>query len=585
MIKVRYVLLSLLLHSIAFSQTIPPDSVWTFAYDDGGDEFFYDALELEDGYLLCGEARAWNAMAGEALLVKLDFAGNVVWARRYGNAVPIKFTKLPSPGRVWGDRVNAAGQSVGGFKMHFDSAGNQLAFENFGSTPHPLFSIGSARTTYDGDDEGYTTVYSFRNTGDEVNRLFRFVCCGTSVNTFLTLGTGDLARDEDIFYDFAVCGETHNSVETGKDGLLVWRRSPEEPVPVIHRAEIGGVADDWFNALTGHPLPTPYVLCGGSRSYTNGSSDLWVVGTGSDGTVSWSRHFGGLSYEDGVEIVNSEDGGFIIAGNFSSEDVNFEQSDFWLLKVDENGDSAWSVLAGGEEADRCEGMIQTEHGFLLFGASQSFAVPGWDACAMLLAYVPDLAAAPSSLNFGPVQVGDSATRVLHLINTGSNTLTVTDIQGTDAYHASFSGPATIALGETLSVTTVFAPPSAGNHVDTLRIFSDAISGEKIVRCLGAGLAAHADDADLLPREFALHPPYPNPFNPSTSITFDLPRNSELTVEIYDVSGRLVRTMFAGSLPAGSHRMIFEADALATGLYFAALRAGEYHGVQKLMLVK
>ncbi len=577
--NMRYVLLSLLLSSISFSQSIPPDSVWTFAYDDGGDEFFYDALELEDGYLLCGRAGA------DALLLKIGRDGRVVWQQRFAFDQPRRFTKLPSVGRVWGEITNSTGTGQNIFKVHFDSLGRFVEEEVIGDEAAPLRVLAEATTTYSDDEEGYLLVYTSRVAGETENSIFRYECCGTVSNTQLTSGRGDLALAEDRHFDFAICGRTREQDSYSLDGLLVWRRYPEDPADLFRRAEYGGSEDDWFNDLTGQDGLTPYVLCGGSRSESNGSSDLWVMGVSDTGAVRWSRHFGGLSYEDGVEIVSSDDDGFIIAGNFSSEDIDFEQSDFWLLKVDENGDSVWSVLAGGEEADRCEGMIQTEHGFLLFGASQSFAVPGWDACAMLLAYVPDLAAAPSSLNFGPVQVGDSATRVLHLINTGSNTLTVTDIQGTDAYHANFNGPATIALGETLSVTTVFTPPSTGNHVDTLRIFSDAISGVKIVRCLGAGLVAHADDAGLLPRAFALHPPYPNPFNPGTSISFDLPRDSEMTMEIYDVSGRLVRTLFAGSLPAGSHRMVFEADALATGLYFAALRAGEYHGVQKLMLVK
>ena len=50
--------------SACLAQSFPPDSVWTFGFDDGGDEYFYDAIEVSDGFLLCGEAREWNAMAG-----------------------------------------------------------------------------------------------------------------------------------------------------------------------------------------------------------------------------------------------------------------------------------------------------------------------------------------------------------------------------------------------------------------------------------------------------------------------------------------------------------------------------------------
>lgn len=73
----------IILTTSCLAQPFPPDSVWTFAFDDGGDEYFYDAIEVSDGYLLCGEAREWNAMAGEALLVKIDRNGELVWERRY----------------------------------------------------------------------------------------------------------------------------------------------------------------------------------------------------------------------------------------------------------------------------------------------------------------------------------------------------------------------------------------------------------------------------------------------------------------------------------------------------------------------
>lgn len=571
--------------SVCLAQSFPPDSVWTFAFDDGGDEYFYDALEVEDGYLLCGEAREWNAMAGEALLVKVDREGELVWSRRYPDQLPSRFVSLPSDGRAWGEITNQGGQAVNVFRVVHDSLGNILEWEPRENIPQPLLSLGNARTTYPDDDEGYTIIYNSRDHGATENSIFRYVCCGTIINTVLATGTGDIAHSEDIFFDFAVCGETQNIGATGKDGLLLWRRYPDEPVDQIHRVEIGGTADDWFDDIIGQPQPIPYVLCGGTRSFSNGSADLWVTATDDSGETIWSHNYGGLSFEDGVEIVNASNSGFIIAGNFSSEDIEFEQSDFWLLKVEEDGDSVWSVVKGGDEADRCEGMIETENGFLLFGSSQSFAVPGWDGCAMLLAYVPDIAATPGSLNFGPVAVGDSSSRSLGLINTGSNVLTVTEISSTAKYHANFTGPATVEIGDTLHVPVVFTPQSVGTHVDTLHILSDAVSGVKNVRCLGAGTAADADDGSLLPKEFKLYPPYPNPFNPTTTIAFDVPKDAQVELTVFDVQGRIVTTLLEGNLSAGTHARDWTCSTCAGGVYFARLRTSEFEGIQKLLLVK
>jgi hypothetical protein len=95
-----------------------------------------------------------------------------------------------------------------------------------------------------------------------------------------------------------------------------------------------------------------------------------------------------------------------------------------------------------------------------------------------------------------------------------------------------------------------------------------------------------DPAELLqPLKFALHPPYPNPFNPSTVIGYQLSVDSIVNLVIYDVSGRKVAELINGWRKAGSHEVIFEASHLASGIYFAKINAGEYQAVQKLLLTK
>jgi hypothetical protein len=326
------------------------------------------------------------------------------------------------------------------------------------------------------------------------------------------------------------------------------------------------------------------VFVGQTRSLTNGTPDLWVV-KDFNNILLWSHTYGGLSTEEGVEIVNSSGSGFIIAGNFSSEDINFEQSDFWLLKVDENGDSVWSVLAGGEESDHCEGMIETQAGYLLFGNSMSFTAPGWDGCAMFLGYVPDLAVSPSQLNFGPAQVGDSTLRTLSLINSGSNILTVSEVIGNAVYHPHFPQWAQIEVGDTFDVEIYFAPSANGNYIDTLEVRSDAISGTKYIRVLGAGIGGSAAHDTPLPLEFRLHSAYPNPFNNSTQFTLDLPHATRVTLSVFDIQGRLQSTLNNSELPAGSHLFTFDVLNHAAGLYFLRATSSEFTATKKLVLLK
>jgi hypothetical protein len=94
-----------------------------------------------------------------------------------------------------------------------------------------------------------------------------------------------------------------------------------------------------------------------------------------------------------------------------------------------------------------------------------------------------------------------------------------------------------------------------------------------------------EDNPTAPTGFVLHQNYPNPFNPSTRISFDLPRNSQVRLEVFDVLGRRVSTLIDGERNAGSHAMIFKAGDLAGGVYIARLQAGDVMQSRKLLLLR
>ncbi len=89
----------------------------------------------------------------------------------------------------------------------------------------------------------------------------------------------------------------------------------------------------------------------------------------------------------------------------------------------------------------------------------------------------------------------------------------------------------------------------------------------------------------VPGVFALQPVYPNPFNPSTTLTFSLPYNSRVDFSLYDLAGNLVRGWTAGELAAGVHRSTVEARGLASGIYWLKMQAGSFSVSQKIVLLK
>jgi len=89
----------------------------------------------------------------------------------------------------------------------------------------------------------------------------------------------------------------------------------------------------------------------------------------------------------------------------------------------------------------------------------------------------------------------------------------------------------------------------------------------------------------VPTGFTLSPNYPNPFNASTTISYTLPKQSQATLDIYDILGRKVQTLYDGKQTSGEHSVIWNAEGFASGNYLYKLTAGEYEESSKMMLVK
>ena len=100
-----------------------------------------------------------------------------------------------------------------------------------------------------------------------------------------------------------------------------------------------------------------------------------------------------------------------------------------------------------------------------------------------------------------------------------------------------------------------------------------------------GSLGHVRSRDLQPRETALQTAYPNPFNPTTVIRFELASQRQVELKVYDVTGRLVRTLVSGVMAAGEHTVRFDGINLASGVYFCHLKAGSFAQTRKMVLLK
>jgi hypothetical protein len=124
--------------------------------------------------------------------------------------------------------------------------------------------------------------------------------------------------------------------------------------------------------------------------------------------------------------------------------------------------------------------------------------------------------------------------------------------------------------EMMTITSHFEPYQA-----RLFLLADTLS---IVNRL-------AEQHPVLPGVFHLSQNYPNPFNPQTTITYDLPMSARIKVEVYDLLGQKVATIFEGNQVAGTHSIRFEGERLASGVYIYRLQYNNKSLSKKMILLR
>ena len=130
----------------------------------------------------------------------------------------------------------------------------------------------------------------------------------------------------------------------------------------------------------------------------------------------------------------------------------------------------------------------------------------------------------------------------------------------------------------------FSPVDGWDQTSTITFEDVILAGENGTK-ISSSSSSYELDA-ILPITTSLNSSYPNPFNPTTTINYDLAANGHVSVVVYDVNGREIATLFNGVQEAGrDNKITWNASNQASGAYFLRMTAGNYTDTQKLMLVK
>jgi hypothetical protein len=198
-----------------------------------------------------------------------------------------------------------------------------------------------------------------------------------------------------------------------------------------------------------------------------------------------------------------------------------------------------------------------------------------------------------SLDFGAVMSSKVSTKEVVITNGTMNKLFIDSI--TTTFHQftlnKIVFPYMLNTSDTLRLSVNFVPDSVRLFYDTLNVYSNIQSGVAKIRLLGKGeKLTFIDHGNAeIPAQYSLSQNFPNPFNPTTNISFGLPLKSIVSVKIYDITGRLVAILIDKETTAGFYSLKFDGSNLTSGVYLYRMTAENgnsvYSETKRFILLK
>jgi len=296
--------------------------------------------------------------------------------------------------------------------------------------------------------------------------------------------------------------------------------------------------------------------------------------------IEWQKTIGGSEAEVLYSMQQTADGGYILGGQSTSgissdkTEANMGGWDYWIVKLDANGNIVWQNTIGGSGDDYIRSIQQTVDG-------------GYNAI-----YFVD--------NKNGWAVGDSGI-IIHTTD-GQNWTAQTNLSTNTLFDVFFlnalegwavgSGGSIIYTNNGGVIWSIVGTGLTSNSLTSLNFTSPTNgyvvgNGKTLIKY---GMPLATEDENAFPRSFELKQNYPNPFNPITTIHYTLPEESEVTISINNLLGKQVRQFTMSNQPLGIHSIQWngtdkQGNQVPAGIYFYQLKAGDFSDTKRLLLIK
>jgi hypothetical protein len=305
---------------------------------------------------------------------------------------------------------------------------------------------------------------------------------------------------------------------------------------------------------------------GGGNLVSVGINDIFVAKYNANGLHQWSKRFGDTSFDNGEAVASDASGNVLVTGHFGNT-VNFGggnlvsagSRDIFVAKYDANGVHQWSQRFGSTSGDFGYSAVTD--------ASGNVFVSGCFA--------------------GTVSFGGG-----NLVSAGSDDIFVAKYSANGVHQWSQRfGDIESDCGYAVGVDALGGVTVTGYFAGTVdfgggNLVSAGSDDIFLVKYSESTVAAET----MAPMSVALSQNIPNPFHPQTTLSFTLPRHSHVRLSIYNVAGRLVRTLVDDERAAGRYAVVWEGlddrgRSVASGSYLYRMEAGEFVETRRMVLLK
>jgi len=348
---------------------------WNMTFGGEDADWGYSVIQTSDGgFAIIGVTRSLGAGEYDVYLIKTDEFGNEQWHRAFGGSGwdwGYSLEQTSDDGFIIAGVTSSSGEGMYDvYLIKTDASGNKQWSNTFGGS-----DLDRGYSVHQTSDDGFIiagVTSSFGAGGKDVY----LIKTSTSGNKQWSNTFGG-ADDEEVFSvkqmsdgGFIAVGYTKSFGAGDSDVYLI---RTDESGSELWRETYGGAKDDEGYSVL-ETSDGGFIIAGVTGS-VGISKDVYVIKTNSTGGEEWFRTFGGEEDDEGSSIKQTADNGFIIAGVSSSP--SSDGLNIFLIKTDEVGSDIWNRTFGGTDWDTGRSILQTSDGdFIITGGTASFDADG-----------------------------------------------------------------------------------------------------------------------------------------------------------------------------------------------------------------